>query len=165
MTDKLVTIAGGELFHHLDLAGAFDETTAMFYAANVLLALEHLHSRGLVYRDLKPENLLLDAQGYCKVADFGFAKKIGADKTYTICGTPDYQVSSLLYLIVLLSKATDLHLLPASFSECFFEQHTLDEARSNSRSLAPAQTEVSGSSRLELYAPSRVMQFHLHVYH
>ena len=64
----------------------------MFYAANVLLALEHLHSRGLVYRDLKPENLLLDAQGYCKVADFGFAKKIGADKTYTICGTPDYQV-------------------------------------------------------------------------
>ena len=66
----------------------------MFYAANVLLALEHLHSRGLVYRDLKPENLLLDAQGYCKVADFGFAKKIGADKTYTICGTPDYQVSS-----------------------------------------------------------------------
>ena len=85
--------AGGELFHHLDLAGAFDEATAMFYAANVLLALEHLHSRGLVYRDLKPENLLLDAQGYCKVADFGFAKKIGADKTYTICGTPDYQVS------------------------------------------------------------------------
>jgi len=80
------------LFHHLDLAGAFDEATAMFYAANVLLALEHLHSRGLVYRDLKPENLLLDAQGYCKVADFGFAKKIGADKTYTICGTPDYQV-------------------------------------------------------------------------
>jgi serine/threonine protein kinase len=87
--------AGGELFHHLDLAGAFDEATAMFYAANVLLALEHLHSRGLVYRDLKPENLLLDAQGYCKVADFGFAKKIGADKTYTICGTPDYQVWTL----------------------------------------------------------------------
>lgn len=80
------------MFHHLDLAGAFDEATAMFYAGNVLLALEHLHSRGLVYRDLKPENLLLDAQGYCKIADFGFAKKIGADKTYTICGTPDYQV-------------------------------------------------------------------------
>ena len=84
---------GGELFHHLDLAGAFDEATAMFYAANVLLALEHLHSRGLVYRDLKPENLLLDAQGYCKVADFFFVKKTGADKTYTICGTPDYQVN------------------------------------------------------------------------
>ena len=99
--------AGGELFHHLDLAGAFDEATAMFYAANVLLALEHLHSRGLVYRDLKPENLLLDAQGYCKVADFGFAKKIGADKTYTICGTPDYQVWNLDLpgIVVLVHKA------------------------------------------------------------
>ena len=81
------------MLYHLDLAGAFDEPTAMFYAGNVLLALEHLHSRGLVYRDLKPENLLFDAQGYCKIADFGFAKKIGADKTYTICGTPDYQVT------------------------------------------------------------------------
>lgn len=89
-------VGGGELFHHLDLAGAFDEATAMFFAANVLLALEHLHSRGLVYRDLKPENLLLDAQGYCKVADFGFAKKIGADKTYTICGTPDYQAPEVI---------------------------------------------------------------------
>ena len=99
LTDKhCVMTAGGELFHHLDLAGAFDEATAMFYAANVLLALEHLHSRGLVYRDLKPENLLLDAQGYCKVADFGFAKKFGADKTYTICGTPDYQVWKIIHL-------------------------------------------------------------------
>ena len=74
------------------MEGAFDEATAMFYAANVLLALEHLHIHGVVYRDLKPENLLLDTQGYIKIADFGFAKNIGLDKTYTICGTPDYQV-------------------------------------------------------------------------
>lgn len=88
----------------------------MFFAANVLLALESLHVKGIVYRDLKPENLLLDAQGYLKVcepfnspddlsccltldlsglkmADFGFAKFVGSDKTFTICGTPDYQVS------------------------------------------------------------------------
>lgn len=60
---------GGELFHHLDVEGAFDEPTAMFYAANVLLALEFLHSKGIVYRDLKPENLLLDTQvrvGVCE---------------------------------------------------------------------------------------------------
>lgn len=55
-------VAGGELFHHLDLEGAFDEPTAMFYAANVLMALEFLHNKGIVYRDLKPENLLLDTQ-------------------------------------------------------------------------------------------------------
>ncbi|MEW5320291.1 MAG: hypothetical protein WDW38_011373 [Sanguina aurantia] len=89
-------VAGGELFHHLDLEGAFDEPTAMFYAANVLMALEFLHNKGIVYRDLKPENLLLDTQGYIKMADFGFAKYIGGDKTYTICGTPDYQAPEVI---------------------------------------------------------------------
>jgi len=89
-------VPGGELFHHLDLEGAFDEPTAMFFAANVLLALEFLHNKGIVYRDLKPENLLLDAQGYIKMADFGFAKYIGDDKTYTICGTPDYQAPEVI---------------------------------------------------------------------
>lgn len=88
-----VCITGGELFHYLDVEGSFTDNTARFYTANVLLALQHLHSKGIVYRDLKPENLLVDRDGYVKVADFGFAKIIGKEKTYTICGTPDYQVS------------------------------------------------------------------------
>ena len=83
---------GGELFHYLDIEGAFTDSTARFYTANVLLALQHLHSKGIVYRDLKPENLLVDKDGYVKVADFGFAKIIGSERTFTICGTPDYQV-------------------------------------------------------------------------
>ena len=127
--------AGGELFHHLDLAGAFDEATAMFYAANVLLALEHLHSRGLVYRDLKPENLLLDAQGYCKVADFGFAKKIGADKTYTICGTPDYQVGNLdLPAVVVLLRKT-IAIIDANDSQCLFHNFSLEKMVKSARSM------------------------------
>ena len=127
--------AGGELFHHLDLAGAFDEATAMFYAANVLLALEHLHSRGLVYRDLKPENLLLDAQGYCKVADFGFAKKIGADKTYTICGTPDYQVGNLdLPAVVVLLRKT-IAIIDANYSQCLFHNFSLEKMVKSARSM------------------------------
>ena len=64
-------VPGGELFHHLDLEGAFDENTAMFFAASVLMALEFLHDKNMVYRDLKPENLLLDAQGYIKVGGRG----------------------------------------------------------------------------------------------
>ncbi|KAG1668133.1 hypothetical protein FOA52_003920 [Chlamydomonas sp. UWO 241] len=89
-------VPGGELFHLLDLEGSFDEKAAMFYAANVLKALEFLHERGIVYRDLKPENLLIDASGYLKMADFGFAKYLGPDKTHTICGTPDYQAPEVI---------------------------------------------------------------------
>ncbi|KAG1669686.1 hypothetical protein FOA52_002070 [Chlamydomonas sp. UWO 241] len=84
-------VPGGELFHHLDVAGAFGEAAAVFFAANVVLSLEFLHAKGIVHRDLKPENLLLDADGYLKLTDYGFAKYVGVDKTYTICGTPDYQ--------------------------------------------------------------------------
>ena len=84
--------AGGELFHHLDCAGAFNEHTSRFYAANVLVAMGELHAQGIIYRDLKPENLLIDSAGYIKMTDFGFAKFIGDRKTFTICGTPDYQV-------------------------------------------------------------------------
>lgn len=100
-----MTAAGGELFHHLDLEGAFNEKTTLFFAANVLLALDHLHQRGIVYRDLKPENLLVDKNGYLKLADFGFAKKIGSERTYTICGTPDYQVN----MIAAQKRCSELH--------------------------------------------------------
>ncbi|XP_039527569.1 cGMP-dependent protein kinase 2 isoform X3 [Pimephales promelas] len=69
----------------------FDEHTARFCTGCVLEAFDYLHSRGIVYRDLKPENLLLDGEGYVKMTDFGFAKKIGlGKKTWTFCGTPEY---------------------------------------------------------------------------
>jgi len=80
---------GGELFSVLRARTFFDEDTARFYAAQVVLAFEYMHSKNIVYRDLKPENLLLDAQGYLKVTDFGFAKVV-TGRTYTLCGTPDY---------------------------------------------------------------------------
>ena len=96
--------AGGELFHHLENQpeGRFDEPTACFYAANVVLCMSQLHAQGIIYRDLKPENLLLDQQGYIKVADFGFAKLIEQGKTFTICGTPDYQVEFSEHVKVLV---------------------------------------------------------------
>ena len=53
-------VQGGELFSHLRRAGRFTADVARFYAANIILALEHMHARDIVYRDLKPENLLID---------------------------------------------------------------------------------------------------------
>lgn len=68
----------------------FPDHVAKFYAAEVVLALEYLHNRGIVYRDLKPENLLLDSNGHIRITDFGFAKLIPDNVTWTLCGTPDY---------------------------------------------------------------------------
>ena len=67
----------------------FPNPVAKFYAAEVTLALDYLHTMNIIYRDLKPENLLLDRNGHLKITDFGFAKEV-PDITWTLCGTPDY---------------------------------------------------------------------------
>ncbi|KUI59540.1 cAMP-dependent protein kinase type 2 [Cytospora mali] len=82
-------VEGGELFSLLRKSGRFPNPVAKFYAAEVTLALEYLHEKNIIYRDLKPENLLLDRHGHLKITDFGFAKRV-PDKTWTLCGTPDY---------------------------------------------------------------------------
>lgn len=72
---------GGEVFSYLRKAKRFSDSTARFYAAEIVLILEFLHEReGVAYRDLKPENLLLDAEGHIKLVDFGFAKRLGNSK-------------------------------------------------------------------------------------
>lgn len=87
---------GGELFHYLRKAGRFDVATARFYAAELVLALEYMHIYGIAYRDLKPENLLLDSDGHLKLADFGFAKLV-PDLTWTLCGTPEYLAPEIIH--------------------------------------------------------------------
>ena len=82
-------VPGGELFTYLKLSQQLDAPETRFFAAQVVLVFEHLHSQGVIYRDLKPENLLIDRQGYLKLIDFGFAK-LTKGKTYTLCGTPEY---------------------------------------------------------------------------
>eukprot|EP00760_Papus_ankaliazontas_P034588 PhM_4_TR7269/c1_g1_i1/m.39252/K04345/PKA; protein kinase A len=82
-------VIGGEMFTHLRSAGRFPNDVAKFYHAELVLAFEYLHSFDIIYRDLKPENLLLDAKGHVKITDFGFAKKV-PERTFTLCGTPEY---------------------------------------------------------------------------
>ena len=69
-------VPGGELFSYLRNYGRFNNSMANFYASEIVCALDYLHSRTVVYRDLKPENLLLDREGHLKITDFGFAKKL-----------------------------------------------------------------------------------------
>lgn len=96
---------GGELFVllHNQKEGRFKENGAKFISACVLEALSFLHERGIIYRDLKPENLLIDKNGYIKLTDFGFAKHLEADeRTTTFAGTPEYVAPEIL-----ASKAYD----------------------------------------------------------
>lgn len=92
----LEPVMGGELFSLLRRKTLFREPTARFYAASTVLAFEYMHTLNIVYRDLKPENMLLDSEGYLRITDFGFAKDIGDGSTYTLCGTPDYLAPEII---------------------------------------------------------------------
>ncbi|CAJ1326793.1 unnamed protein product [Effrenium voratum] len=89
---------GGELFFHLSRAGRFSEGRTRFYICELLLALEYLHSLNIIFRDLKPENVLLDAEGHAKLTDFGLSKEGICDNfsARTMCGTPEYLAPELL---------------------------------------------------------------------
>ena len=89
-------LPGGELMDLLDKHRHFPEAWTRFYGATVVTAFQAMHEKKIAYRDLKPENLVLDADGYCYVVDMGLAKKCDKGKTWTFCGTPDYLAPEII---------------------------------------------------------------------
>lgn len=86
-------VRGGELYANMKRMPSkrFTEQQVRFYIASIAVALGYLHDKGIVYRDLKPENVLIQEDGYIVLADFGLAKTLEAGEvTKTFCGTPDY---------------------------------------------------------------------------
>ncbi len=90
--------AGGELFYHLHNVGRLTEAQAKFYFVEVVLGIEYLHQHAIIYRDLKPENVLLDIDGHVRLADFGLSKEgVTLDlSTNSFCGSPEYMSPEML---------------------------------------------------------------------
>jgi serine/threonine protein kinase len=86
---------GGEMWSHMRKKPGMKENDAKFYAAQMVLALEYLQDRDIVHRDLKTENILIDHDGYLKLADFGFAKRVPS-RTWTVCGTSEYMAPEII---------------------------------------------------------------------
>ncbi|CAD8157658.1 unnamed protein product [Paramecium octaurelia] len=89
---------GGELFQQLKRVKKMDEQQAKFYFSQVCMAIHHLHENKVIYRDIKPENILIDSEGHIKLADFGLAKpNVEDDKmAYSFCGSPEYMAPEML---------------------------------------------------------------------
>ena len=79
-------VEAGELFRLIQKLGRLEASLAKFYAAQIIMCFEYLHSKQLIYRDLKPENVLVQNSGYLKLSDFGFIKYLKpGERTYTLC--------------------------------------------------------------------------------
>jgi len=110
-------LSGGELFFHLKRKGLILEAEARLYLAEMVVAIEFLHSMGVVHRDLKPENVLLRPDGHVCLTDFGLAKEVGDNtQVRTLCGTSEYMAPEML-LRNGYTKAVDWWSLGALFFE------------------------------------------------
>ena len=89
---------GGELFNLLCKKRKFNEEVCKFYTTQIVLALEYLHENNIIYRDLKPENVMIGSDGYVKITDFGLSKRdVKGEKDATsMCGTPEYFAPEVL---------------------------------------------------------------------
>jgi len=89
-------VSGGELLEALTKLNCLNQKQTQFYASSIILAFEHLHERRIAYLDLKSENVLLDAQGFIKIVDFGLAVKIVGGQCHAVKGTPHFMAPEMI---------------------------------------------------------------------
>ncbi|XP_012289239.1 ribosomal protein S6 kinase alpha-5 isoform X2 [Orussus abietinus] len=95
-------VSGGELFTHLYQREHFTEDEVRIYIGEIILALEHLHKLGIIYRDIKLENILLDREGHIVLTDFGLSKEFlpherdSNARAYSFCGTIEYMAPEVV---------------------------------------------------------------------
>ena len=89
---------GGDLLSLFERAGSLNEEASQFYAANIILILEDLHSKGVIHRDIKSENFLIAGDGYLKLSDFGSSKDNMhlRRRAHTLCGTNQFMAPEVI---------------------------------------------------------------------
>lgn len=102
--------SGGVLLHHIQRESRFSELTARFFICEIIIGIEYLHEMNILYRDLKPENVLIGADGHIRLTDFGLSKEHVADYdiSKSFCGSPAY-LSPEMLLGKGFSKASDIY--------------------------------------------------------
>ena len=107
------------MFYHMNKVLRFSEKVAKFYFAEIVVALEYLHSQNVFYRDLKPENILLDQEGHVRVADFGISRInfTEHDRSASFCGSPEYMSPEMLKSGHVHGRTVDYYALGALLYE------------------------------------------------
>lgn len=88
--------SGGDLRYHMSTSAGFNEASTQFIIACVFVGLEHLHEKGVIHRDVKPENLVLDERGYVHLTDFGIARRLVTENSNDTSGTPGYMAPEVM---------------------------------------------------------------------
>ncbi|XP_063972850.1 G protein-coupled receptor kinase 1 [Diachasmimorpha longicaudata] len=157
--DKLCFILdlmnGGDLHYHLSQNGVFNESDMKFYAAEVILGLEHMHRRSIVYRDLKPANILLDEHGHVRISDLGLACDFSKRMPHASVGTHGYMAPEVLQKGVAYNSSADwfsfgcmLYKLLRGHSP--FRQHKTKDKHEIDRMTLTMDVELPESFSLEL---------------